>query len=461
MNQNMDYRFSHERMPKLIVSLAAPAIAAQIINALYNIVDRMYIGQMPGDGTLALTGVGITFPIIMMVSAFSALIGFGGAPLSSIKLGEGDREGAERILGFCFSMLIGCALVLTVLLLPAQNYLLPLFGASPDTMPYASSYLQIYLTGTISVQLALGMNQFVSAQGFAKTAMFTVCIGAALNILLDPILIFGFGLGVRGAAWATVISQTVSAVWVLSFFFVGRSNLRLRVKNMKFEWKIACNVLGLGMSPFIMQSTTSLVQVAFNSSLAYYGGDLYVGAMVILNSVMQFALMPAMGVAQGAQPIIGYNYGSGDHDRVRSAIRYSTFFCVLFSGVVWTLTVFFPTIPVRMFTSNPELIGLTAQTMRVFFLGILIFGFQIAFQQAFVALGQAKVSIFIAALRKLILLIPLILFLPKLLPSPVWGVIIAEPVADTIAAVTCIILFRLRIRALLHTGNRPADVSES
>ncbi len=328
-------------------------------------------------------------------------------------------------------------------------------------MPYASSYLQIYLTGTISVQLALGMNQFVSAQGFAKTAMFTVCIGAALNILLDPILIFGFGLGVRGAAWATVISQTVSAVWVLSFFFLGRSNLRLRVKNMKFEWKIACNVLGLGMSPFIMQSTTSLVQVAFNSSLAYYGGDLYVGAMVILNSVMQFALMPAMGVAQGAQPIIGYNYGSGDHDRVRSAIRYSTFFCVLFSGVVWTLTVFFPTIPVRMFTSNPELIGLTAQTMRVFFLGILIFGFQIAFQQAFVALGQAKVSIFIAALRKLILLIPLILFLPKLLPSPVWGVIIAEPVADTIAAVTCIILFRLRIRALLHTGNRPADVSES
>ena len=437
MNQNMDYRFSHERMPKLIVSLAAPAIAAQIINALYNIVDRMYI------------------------SAFSALIGFGGAPLSSIKLGEGNREGAERILGFCFSMLIGCALVLTVLLLPAQNYLLPLFGASPDTMPYASSYLQIYLTGTISVQLALGMNQFVSAQGFAKTAMFTVCIGAALNILLDPILIFGFGLGVRGAAWATVISQTVSAVWVLSFFFLGRSNLRLRVKNMKFEWKIACNVLGLGMSPFIMQSTTSLVQVAFNSSLAYYGGDLYVGAMVILNSVMQFALMPAMGVAQGAQPIIGYNYGSGDHDRVRSAIRYSTFFCVLFSGVVWTLTVFFPTIPVRMFTSNPELIGLTAQTMRVFFLGILIFGFQIAFQQAFVALGQAKVSIFIAALRKLILLIPLILFLPKLLPSPVWGVIIAEPVADTIAAVTCIILFRLRIRALLHTGNRPADVSES
>ncbi len=342
MNQNMDYRFSHERMPKLIVSLAAPAIAAQIINALYNIVDRMYIGQMPGDGTLALTGVGITFPIIMMVSAFSALIGFGGAPLSSIKLGEGDREGAERILGFCFSMLIGCALVLTVLLLPAQNYLLPLFGASPDTMPYASSYLRIYLTGTISVQLALGMNQFVSAQGFAKTAMFTVCIGAALNILLDPILIFGFGLGVRGAAWATVISQTVSAVWVLSFFFLGRSNLRLRVKNMKFEWKIACNVLGLGMSPFIMQSTTSLVQVAFNSSLAYYGGDLYVGAMVILNSVMQFALMPAMGVAQGAQPIIGYNYGSGDHDRVRSAIRYSTFFCVLFSGVVWTLTVFFP-----------------------------------------------------------------------------------------------------------------------
>ncbi len=217
MNQNMDYRFSHERMPKLIVSLAAPAIAAQIINALYNIVDRMYIGQMPGDGTLALTGVGITFPIIMMVSAFSALIGFGGAPLSSIKLGEGDREGAERILGFCFSMLIGCALVLTVLLLPAQNYLLPLFGASPDTMPYASSYLQIYLTGTISVQLALGMNQFVSAQGFAKTAMFTVCIGAALNILLDPILIFGFGLGVRGAAWATVISQTVSAGCCRSF----------------------------------------------------------------------------------------------------------------------------------------------------------------------------------------------------------------------------------------------------
>jgi len=446
----MDYRFANENIPKLILSLSAPAIAAQVINALYNVVDRMYIGRMPGNGTVALTGVGLAFPIIMVISAFAALVGYGGAPLASIKMGEGRRDKAEELMGNCFTMLVGVAVLLTVVLMIFKTPLLNLFGASPDTLPYADSYLEIYLIGTISVQIALGMNQFVSAQGFAKTAMLTVCIGAALNIVLDPIFIFALDMGVRGAALATILSQTVSAVWVLLFISSKRSNLRLRARNFRVSPKVAGPVLALGLSPFIMQSTESLIQIAFNKSLAAYGGDLYVGAMVIMSSVMQFFMMPIMGLAQGSQPIISFNYGAGNHGRVKQAIKYMTAFCVTFGMLLWIIMVFFPQLPIRIFTGDPAVIALTSRLMRIFFLGMVVFGFQMSFQQVFIALGQAKVSIFIAMLRKLILLIPLVLILPHFITPQTTGVIIAEPIADITAALTCCALFAWKCRRLLN-----------
>ena len=341
----MDERFANENIPRLILSLSAPAIAAQIINALYNVVDRMYIGRIPVTGTMALTGVGLTFPIIMIISAFAALVGFGGAPLASIRMGAGKRAEAQRLLGNCFSMLVLLALVLTTLLLLFKTPLLRLFGASDDTLPYADSYLSVYLIGTISVQLALGLNQFISAQGFAKTAMATVCVGAALNIILDPILIFACDMGVRGAALATVISQTVSAAWVLWFVCSTRSTLRLRVQYLRISPRVMASVLALGLSPFIMQ-------IAFNTSMQSYGGDLYVSAIVIMSSVMQFFTMPVMGFAQGAQPIIGFNYGAGNYDRVKSAAKYCAVFCLAFSLLLWGVAVFFPKLPVRVFTDE-------------------------------------------------------------------------------------------------------------
>lgn len=461
MKKDMDSRFASESIPKLIISLATPAIAAQLVNALYNVVDRMYIGRMPEVGTLALTGVGLTFPIIMIISAFAAMIGFGGAPLASIKLGEGKPEKAEELMGNCFFVLTLISITLTVLLLIFKDPLLLLFGASEATLPYASDYMGIYLIGTIGVQIAMGMNSFISAQGFAKTAMATVCVGAALNIILDPIFIFGLNMGVRGAALATVISQLVSALWVLLFITSKRTNLRLRLRNMRINPKVMGGVIALGLSPFIMQSTESLVQIVFNTSLARYGGDAYVGAMVIMSSVMQFFMMPLQGFAQGAQPIISYNYGSGDYKRVKSAIKYMTTFCVGAGILLWCVAVFLPTIPIRIFTDDPQTIELTAATMRIFFSGMFIFGLQLAFQQVFIALGQAKVSIFIAVLRKLILLIPLVLLLPHFITPQTTGVIIAEPIADICSAFTCCLLFAIKYKQLLSPKpTLPADPAD-
>lgn len=454
----MDERFANESIPKLILSLATPTIAAQLINVLYNLVDRMYIGRIPEVGTTALTGVGITFPIIMVISAFAALIGYGGAPLASIRMGEGNREKAEKLMGNCFCMLLIVSVVLTVVLLIFKEPLLVLFGASPDTLVYANDYLTIYLLGTISVQISLGMNQFISAQGFAKTAMITVCVGAVLNIILDPVFMFGFDMGVKGAAWATILSQTVSAIWVLWFFTSKRTTLRLRVKNFKISPRLAGSILALGLSPFIMQSTESLVQITFNTSLARYGGDLYVGAMVIMSSVMQFFTLPLMGFSQGAQPIIGYNYGSGDYKRVKAAIKYCTIFCVCFAVLLWVVGVFFPQLPIRIFTNSEDLIALTSELMHIFFFGLLIFGFQMSFQQVFIALGQAKASIFVAVLRKLILLIPLILILPHFFTPQAKAVIMAEPIADITAALTCCALFAYKYKKLLCAPKEPPAV---
>lgn len=449
MAQTMDERFAHENIPKLILSLAAPAIVAQLVNALYNVVDRMYIGRMPGVGTTALTGLGVAFPIIMVISAFAALVGYGGAPLSSIRMGEGRPDKAEELLGSCFSSLVLLALVLTAALLPARDTLLRAFGASEQTLPYASAYLGIYLIGTISVQIALGMNQFISAQGFAKTAMLTVFMGAGLNIALDPIFIFVFGMGVRGAALATIISQTASALWVLRFLLSGKGLLRLKRQYLRIRPKVMLSVVALGVSPFIMQSTESLVQIVFNKTLAEYGGDQYVGAIVIIVSIMQFMMLPLQGFAQGAQPIIGYNYGAHDYGRVKTAIKYCTLFCVGAGALLWSVTEFIPWLPVRIFTDDPAVVELTASIMPMFFMGMLLFGFQMAFQQVFISLGQAKVSVFIACLRKLILLIPLTMILPRFITPATRGVFLAEPIADVTAALTCCALFAYKYRVLL------------
>lgn len=450
MNNQMSSRFANEKIPKLILSLAAPAIVAQVINALYNVVDRMFIGRMPGTGTLALTGIGVGFPIIMVISAFAALIGFGGAPLASIRMGEGNHKKAEELLGASFVMLLIASVLLTLSFLTLKSPLLTLFGASPDTLPYADDYMGIYLVGTVTVLISLGLNQFIAAQGFAKTAMVTVCVGAAVNTILDPIFIFGMNMGVKGAALATVISQTISAVWVLWFLTSKRTHLRLRIKYMRIDLRIAGSVLALGLSPFIMQSTESLIQIVFNTSLAKYGGDLYVAAMGIMSSLMQIFTLLLQSFAQGAQPIIGYNFGSGDFGRVKSTILYCSVFCALFGLAMWSVAVFLPQLPVMIFTNNPDLIALTTMLMKIFFMGTCIYGVQLAFQQIFIALGQARVSIFIAILRKIILLIPLVYALPFLIRPKTNGVIIAEPIADICAALTCCALFGFTIRRLLR-----------
>ncbi|GIO33767.1 MATE family efflux transporter [Paenibacillus albilobatus] len=459
MNNPMSRRFANEKIPKLILSLAAPAIAAQVINALYNVVDRMFIGRMPGIGTQALTGIGVGFPIIMIVSAFAALIGFGGAPLASIRMGEGNHKKAEALLGASFLMLLVVSALLTLSFLAFKSPLLALFGASPDTLPYADDYMGIYLIGTVTVLISLGLNQFIAAQGFAKTAMVTVCAGAAVNTILDPILIFGMDMGVKGAALATVISQAISAIWVLWFLTSKRTHLRLRVKHMRFDFNIAKSVLALGLSPFIMQSTESLVQIVFNTSLAKYGGDLYVAAMGIMSSLMQIFTLLLQSFAQGAQPIVGYNFGSGDFARVKSTMMYCSFFCAIFGLSMWAVAIFMPQLPVMIFTNNADLIALTVSLMKIFFLGTCIYGVQLAFQQMFIALGQAKVSIFIAILRKIILLIPLVYVLPAFIQPKTDAIIIAEPVADIFAALACCALFGFTVKSLLNkkTGiNRKA-----
>ncbi|MDD6174979.1 MAG: MATE family efflux transporter [Firmicutes bacterium] len=447
MEQNE--RLAKESIPRLLLHLSLPAVTAQVINALYNIVDRMYIGRIAAVGTDALTGVGITFPIIMIISAFASLIGMGGAPFTSIKMGEKDHDGAERILGNCTALLTVISVILTVVLLLVKQPLLYLFGASDATFLYANDYLSIYLTGTLAVQLSLGLNSFITAQGFASTAMATVLIGAICNIVLDPVFIFLFGMGVKGAALATVISQTVSAAWVLCFLNGKKALLRIRRKFLALIAPDTGRVLALGLSPFIMQSTESLIQICFNVTLKQFGTDLDIGAMVILTSVMQMVLMPLTGVTQGAQPIIGYNYGAKNYTRVKSTIKYVVAICCSYAVLIWTLCIFFPRIPCSIFSGDEHLVPLAAGYMKTFCFGILLFGLQIAFQNSFVALGNAKYSIFLALLRKIVLLIPLTLILPRA-GLGVYGVFLAEPIADICAALTTTTIFLLSARKFLN-----------
>lgn len=429
---------------KLLFSLALPTITSQIVNMLYNLVDRVYIGRIqPVDtvGKLALTGVGVCLPIIMLISAFAALMAMGGAPRASIAAGRGDRAESERIMGNCFTLLVVTSAVLTVVFGLFAEPLLMAFGASENTIGYAVSYLRIYALGTVFVQLTLGLNAYITAQGFTSVSMKTVLIGAGLNTVLDPIFIFGLGLGVRGAALATILSQAVSAAWVLRFLTGKKTLWRLRRENLRPRAKVVLPCLALGLSPFIMQSTESLIAVCFNSSLLRYGGDLAVGAMTVLTSVMQFAMMPLHGLTQGAQPILSFNYGAKNTQRVRQTFRVLLLSCVTYSLVLWTLVQLFPHALAGIFTPDAQLIAYAAWAVRIYMGATGIFGIQIACQQTFVALGNAKTSLFLAVLRKILLLIPLIYILPAFLENKVFAVFLAEPVADALAVAATAAMF--------------------
>ena len=427
----------------LIFSLAIPAVVAQLINVVYNMVDRIYIGHIPDVGTEALAGLGLSLPVILLVQAFSALAGMGGAPKASIQLGKGDREAAERILGNSVTMLIGFAVFLTVGFYLVKEPLLYLFGASDATLPYAQDYLNIYLVGTIFVMAYQGLNMYISCQGHARTAMISVLIGAILNIGLDPIFIFGLHMGIKGAALATILSQGVSAVWVVRFLLSRRTGLKIRVKNMRLNARVAGGILALGVSPFIMQSTESLINIVLNRGLQQYGGDIYVGVLTILQSVMQLIVIPVHGFSQGVQPIISYNYGARQIERVRKTFQIALSviwgFSFLFTGMV----MLFPQVFVSLFTSQPEMLEQSASKLPIFLAGLLIFGIQMTCQNTFMGLGKAKISLFIALWRKVILLIPLALILPQF--AGVDGIYWSEPIADTVSALTAGVLFVITI----------------
>lgn len=440
----------NDRVGPLLLRLALPAIAAQLVNALYNIVDRMYIGHIPEVGDLALTGLGVCFPVIMFISALSALAGMGGGSRAAIRMGANDLDGANAILGGCTALLAVIAVAATVLFQVFKTPMLFLFGASPNTIGFAVDYLQIYLYGTIFVQFSLGLNNFITTQGFSTVSMTTVLIGAALNIILDPIFIFGFHMGVKGAALATILSQAVSALWVLRFLTGPRTKLHIERRHLRLDPAILLPVAAIGISPFIMQSTESLVNIAFNSSLYRYGGDLAVGAMTIGSSVMQVITMPFMGLAQGAQPIVGFNYGAGKLDRVKQAFKLLLISSLVFSTLCWILVQLFPGFFVSLFNDKPELVEIAVWSLRIYLGASLLLGVQFSCQQTFVALGQAKVSLFLALLRKIILLIPLIFILPRLLSDQVFAVFLAEPLADLLASLTTGAIFFWRFPKILQ-----------
>lgn len=449
MSNDRDF-LGKEPLGKLLLRLAVPTVAAQLINMLYNIVDRIYIGHIPEVGALALTGVGVCMPLILIVSAFAALVGNGGAPRASIALGKGEKDEAEKILGTCFSMQILISLVLTaVLLLWNRNFLLA-FGASENTIEYGVSYMNIYSVGTIFVQLTLGMNFFITAQGFAKTGMLSVLIGAISNIVLDPVLIFGFHMGVKGAALATIISQGLSCIWVLSFLFGKKTTLRIRRENMKLKRERVLPTLALGSSVFVMQSSESIIAICFNASLLKYGGDIAVGAMTILTSVMQFAMLPLQGLGQGAQPIISYNYGAGKKDRVKGAFKLLLKSSMVYAALLWIAVMLFPQLFAGMFTSDPALLDFTKTALRIYLAAMFIFGIQMACQLTFMSLGNAKASIVVAVMRKFILLIPLIFIMPAILKiNQTMAVYLAEPIADILAVCFTIVLFRREFKKAL------------
>lgn len=444
MNNN-DF-LAKEPIGKLLFKLSIPTVVAQLINMLYNLIDRIFIGHMPENGDLALTGVGVCLPLIMLVSAFAALISAGGAPRASIYMGRKDNDTAEKIMGNCFFLQIIISIILTFILLIFNRELLLLFGASENTIEYAVKYMNVYAIGTIFVQLTLGMNAYITSQGFSKIAMITVLIGAVCNIALDPILIYGFNMGVSGAAVATIVSQAISCVFVVAFLFSKKSLLKLKVSNFKLQPKIILPCMALGLAPFIMQSSECIIIVSFNSSLLEYGGDLAVGAMTILSSVMQFAMLPLQGLAQGAQPISSYNFGAKNADRVVKTFKLLLTICMIYSSILYAFVMLCPNVFVSMFTDKVELINFTVKVMRIYFAVLFIFGAQIACQMTLVSTGNAKSSIIVACVRKFVLLLPLIYIMPAIMEDNTIAVYTAEPVADFLAVTFTVILFIFQFR---------------
>ena len=441
-----------ERVSKLLAQLAIPAVVAQVINLLYNIVDRIYIGHIPDIGASALTGVGLFTPILMLLNAFAMLAGSGGAPRAAIAMGQQDQKGAEKIMGNCFALLLLLAVVLTTTGYIFAPQLLRMFGASDVTLPYAVAYARIYILGSVFVLLVMGMNPFITTQGFAKISMMTTVIGAVINIILDPIFIFALKMGVQGAALATVLSQAVGAVWILRFLSGKKTILHLRKENFQLEKDVIMPCLALGISTFVMLSTESILSVSFTSSLSRYGGDIAVGAMTIITSISQLVSMPLQGICQGGQPIISYNYGAHNENRVKEAFFTQFKVCVSFSVVCWMIILLVPQVFAHMFSGNAELVQYTSWALRIYMAGIFSQGFQLCCQQSFVALGQAKISLFLACLRKLILLIPLIFLLPVFLENKVFAVFLAEPVSDILAATVTTTVFLSKFNGILKRG---------
>lgn len=440
-----------EPVGKLLLKLALPTVTAQLINMLYNIVDRIYIGHIADVGSLALTGVGVCMPLIMIVTAFSAFSGYGGAPRASIFMGKKDPDSAEKTLGNCFIVQILISLLLTGALLIWNQDLLSAFGASENTIRYSVEYMQIYSLGTIFVQLTLGMNAFITAQGFAKTGMLSVLIGAVVNIVLDPILIFGLNMGVQGAALATILSQAVSCIWVLAFLFGKKTHLRIKKEHFHLQAKMVLPAFALGSAVFVMQASESIISVCFNSSLLHYGGDIAVGAMTILTSVMQFAMLPLQGLGHGAQPIISYNYGAGNGERVKSAFWLLLRADMCYATLLWLLVMLFPGGFAAMFTSDVQLIAFTKTALRIYIACLLLFGIQMSCQMTFTSIGYAKASIIVAVMRKFVLLIPLIYILPYILSiDKTWAVYAAEPVADFLAVAFTSVLFTFQFKKALR-----------
>lgn len=448
MEQKNDF-LGKEPIGKLIFKMSIPAIAAQLINLLYNLVDRVYIGHMPGEGALALTGLGVCMPVILIVSAFAALVSNGGAPRASMAMGKGDNDAAEKILSNSFSIQLIISAVITIVLLLFNRSFLLLFGASENTIEYAAAYMSIYALGTVFVQLTLGMNAFITAQGFAKTAMLSVLIGAVCNIVLDPILIYGLHMGVRGAATATVLSQAISTIWVLHFLTGKKTILRIRKKYLKPEAAVLLPSMALGLAPFIMQASESVIIVCFNSSLLKYGGDVAVGAMTILSSVMQFSMLPMQGLGQGAQPVSSYNYGAGNVSRVKKTFWMLLAISLTFSMLIWAFVMLFPEGFARIFADDEALIEYTKWALRIYAAGIGIFGAQMACQMTFISMGNAPASILVAVMRKFILLIPLMYTLPHMVENKVMGVYLAEPVADILAVLFTVTLFYFQFKKSL------------
>ena len=448
MNDKKEF-LATEPIGKLLLKLSIPTVVAQLINMLYNIVDRIYIGHMPGDGSMALTGVGVCMPLIMLVAAFAALVSSGGAPRASIFMGEKDNESAEKTLGNCFSLQIVVSVILTAVLLIWNKDLLLAFGASENTIGYATDYMSIYAIGTLFVQMTLGMNTFITAQGFTTTSMVSVIIGAVFNIVLDPIFIFGFDLGVKGAALATIISQMFSCIWIIAFLCGKKTRLKIKKENLKIRKDYILPCIALGTAAFVMQSSESVISVCFNSSLLKYGGDIAVGAMTIMTSVMQFAMLPLQGIAQGAQPITSYNFGAKNADRVKKTFRLLLITCLTYSILLWVTVMIAPGVFVKIFTSDASLAQFAAPMLRIYLGGLGLFGIQIACQMTFTSLGKAANSIVVAVVRKFVLLLPLIYIMPNLLTDKTKAVYMAEPVADIIAVTFTAILFTFQFKKAL------------